>query len=311
MKKPIRNLHYQDIAQILKENDRRIIFEKTNIVPESDDLKAMLEEYVGYPEMMRKSVLGLDIYRYSSFGTFEQTLIPFLFKTFIYKTIQLCKENHAFVFQKYTEKDIDEQFISTGDGGFFIFDTPLHSLLFATNFAMVLRVYNAFHMYPKMRKIIGAINLRYAITYDKIYTFDGNFYGRAIINNARILIKDDLNRCLIDENVHTWFMTNMEGVENLQIITIDDVANIYDFSQNYDKSILEQYPDAVFGKENSRNDGIINSDILKIGTISSKETELSIYNLHLQITQELHNDDDPNQKKMITISLGNLNTSGV
>ena len=49
MKKPIRNLHYQDIAQILKENDRRIIFEKTNIVPESDDLKAMLEENVRYP----------------------------------------------------------------------------------------------------------------------------------------------------------------------------------------------------------------------------------------------------------------------
>ncbi len=311
MKKPIKKLHYKEIESILQKHDRRVVFEKTNIIPDSGELFKNLQEYVGYNMMSRKSVLGIDIYKYSSFGTFEQTLIPFLFNTLFDKTIQLCFENHAFVFQKYSAKEIKDKFISTGDGGFLIFDTPLHSLLFAANFAMVLRVYNAFHMYPRLRKIIGAINLRYAITYDKIYTFDNNFYGRAIINCARILIKDELNRCLIDENVHTWFMTNIEGVENLQVISIEDIINIYDFKKNYKNDILSKKPDEIFGLENSRRYGIINSDILKIGTISSKETELSIYNLHLQISLKLYNDDDPNQKKTITISLGNLNTSGV
>ncbi len=311
MKKPIKKLHYKEIESILQKHDRRVVFEKTNIIPDSGELFKNLQEYVGYNMMSRKSVLGIDIYKYSSFGTFEQTLIPFLFNTLFDKTIQLCFENHAFVFQKYSAKEIKDKFISTGDGGFLIFDTPLHSLLFAANFAMVLRVYNAFHMYPRLRKIIGAINLRYAITYDKIYTFDNNFYGRAIINCARILIKDELNRCLIDENVHTWFMTNIEGVENLQVINIEDIVNIYDFKKNYKSDILNKKPDEIFGLENSRRYGIINSDILKIGTISSKETELSIYNLHLQISLKLYNDDDPNQKKTITISLGNLNTSGV
>ena len=152
--------------------------------------------------------------------------------------------------------------------------------------------------------------MRYAITLDKIYVFENNFYGRGIINCARILSKDDLNRCLIDENVHSWFTINMEGVENLQVITIDDIANIYDF-KNYDRSLLASSNDEIFQHDVTRRYGIINADILKIGKISSKETELSIYNLHLQVTLNLTNDDDPSQKKTITFSLGNLNTSGI
>jgi hypothetical protein len=148
------------------------------------------------------------------------------------------------------------------------------------------------------------------LTYDHIYYFDRNYYGRAIINNARILIKDELNRCLIDEHVHTWFTTNIGGLESLQVLTIDDVANILTFKENYAPEFLEQ-PDVIFGKETSREIGIINSDVLKIGKIKSKETDLTIYNLHIQISIWLTNDDNPSQKKRITISLGNLNTTGI
>jgi hypothetical protein len=183
-------------------------------------------------------------------------------------------------------------------------------LLFASNFAVVLRAYNAYHYYPRLRRIIGGINMRYAITYDKVYTFSNNYYGRAIINNARILIKDDLNRCLIDEHVHSWFTTNLDGVENLQIATLDDIANIYEFSKDYDKSYLEE-GDELFEKEPSRRYGIINSDILKIGNIQSKDTSISVYNLHLQVTIKLVNDDDISQTRLITVSLGNLNTTGI
>lgn len=308
----IKELDYKEINRILKEKDQRVVFNKTNIIPDDSDLLAELEAYVDYENTPFKSVLGLDIYQYSSgYSVFEQALIPFLFRRFMEVAIDQCFVNHRYIFQKYDPKKIREHFISTGDGGFFIFDTPLHSLLFAINFAIVLRVYNAFHFYPKLRSIIGSINLRYAITYDNIYKFGDNYFGRAIINNARILQRDNLNRCLIDQNVNKWFLVNIGGIENLQVITMTDISNIEEFLNDYDCSVLDDYPDEIFGIIEKRTYGIINSDILKIGFIKSKSTELNIYLIHLQVALKLINDDDPEQTKVFTISLGNLNASGI
>jgi len=310
MKSNIKQLDHEEIKKILEAKDKRVVFDKTNIIPDHRHLYRELRSYISYDKITRKSVLGIDMFQYSSYGEFEQTLIPFLFKTMFESTIKLCFENHLFIFQRYSTERIERNFISTGDGGFLLFDNPLQSLLFACNFAVVLRAYNAYHYYPRLRRIIGGINMRYAITYDKVYTFNKNYYGRAIINNARILIKDDLNRCLIDEHVHSWFTTNLDGVENLQIATLDDIANIYEFSKDYDRTYLEK-GDELFEQEPSRKYGIINSDILKIGNIQSKEASISVYNLHLQVTIKLVNDDDSNQTRLITVSLGNLNTTGI
>ncbi|MBN2175576.1 MAG: hypothetical protein JW731_15715 [Bacteroidales bacterium] len=309
-KSTLKQLYLEDIKHILEEKDKRVVFDKTNIIPDHRELYAHLKKYINYERITRKAVLGIDMYQYSSYGEFEQTLIPFLFKTMFDSTIKLCLENHRFIFQKYNAPRINRNFISTGDGGFVLFDNPLQSLLFACNFAVVLRAYNAYHYYPKLRRIIGGINMRYGITYDKVYTFNANYFGRAIINNARILQKDDLNRCLIDEHVHSWFTTNLDGVENLQIVTINEIANIFEFSKSYDAKFLE-YNDEIFEKEPSRKYGIINSDILKVGVIQSKEASISVYNLHLQVTIRLYNDDDPSQTRLITVSLGNLNTTGI
>ena len=310
MKSNLKNIHISEIKKILEQRDKRVLFEKTNIIPDHRSLLKDLKEYVSYDQIKRKAVLGIDMFQYSSYGEFEQTLIPFLFKTMIHSSIKLCLDNHKFIFQKYNHERIERNFISTGDGGFFMFDNPLQAVLFASNFAVVLRVFNAYHYYPRLRRIIGAINMRYAITYDKVYTFDNNYYGRGIINNARILIKDDLNRCLIDEHVHSWFTTNLDGVENLQIVTMNDIANIFEFSKGYNRKFLES-PDEIFEDEPSRKYGIINSDILKVGVIHSKETSISVYNLHMQVTIRLTNDDDPEQSRLITVSLGNLNTTGI
>ena len=309
-KSNIKQLNHNEIKKILNAKDKRVVFDKTNIIPDHRQLYADLKKYIKYDIIKRKSVLGIDMYQYSSLGEFEQTLIPFLFKIMLESTIKLCLENHKFIFQKYTVDRMERNFISTGDGGFLLLDNPLQSLLFAANFAIVLRTFNAYHYYPGLRRIIGSINMRYAITFDKIYTYENNFYGRGIINNARILTKDNLNRCLIDEHVHSWFLTNLDGVENLQIITIDEVSNIYEFSKDYDKKYLEG-GDEIFEDVPSRKYGIINSDILKIGVIQSKESSISVYNLHLQVTIRLTNDDDENQTRLITVSLGNLNTTGI
>jgi hypothetical protein len=312
MSVPIKELSYVEISSILKEKDSRVIFRKTNIIPDDEDLFAELQAYVNDKNIPLKSVLGVDIYQYSTgYSHFEQSLIPFLLRRFMEVAIEQCFANHKYIFQKYDKEKINKHFISTGDGGFFIFDTPLHSLLFAINMAIILRVYNAFHFYPKLRSIIGSINLRYAITYDNIYKFGDNFFGRAIINCARILQRDNLNRCLIDQNVNKWFLVNIGGLENLQVITMTEISNIEEFLDDYDCDILDDYPDEIFGIIEKRTYGIINSDILKIGIIKSKNTELNIYLLHLQVALKLINDDDPEQTKVFTISLGNLNTTGI
>ncbi len=310
MKKQLKTIEHEAIREILLKHDHRVIFEKTNVVPDESAMRAELEESFGLETVSRKSVLGLDIYQYSSYGEFEQMLIPFLFKTMLNTTIDLCIDNHPFIFQNYTREIIEKNFISTGDGGFLIFDTPLHSLLFACNYAVVLRIYNAFHFYPRLRKIIGGISTRYALTYDKIYHYNDNFYGRAIINNARILSRDSLNRCLIDEHVHRWFTVNIDGVENLQVLTIDDVSHIYEFCE-YSTLPLATSSDKIFGREPNRKEGVINSDILKIGKITAKESDINIYNLHLQVSLSLVNNDDETQQKIVTVSLGNLNTTGI
>ncbi len=310
MHKRVKKLDFSRIMDLLKEYDAESVYDEVNIIPESDDLKTELEKYVNTKSFNHKTVLGIDIYRYGMYQHMQQTLVPSLFKILFDKAILLCLENNQFVFQNYTKEDIENAFISTGDGGFVIFDTPLHALLFAINFETLVRTYNAYHLFPKLRNIIGSISLRYAITKDTIYSFEDNFYGSAIIINARILAKDSLNRCLIDQDTYDWFLINIDGIENLQVITIHEIANIYEF-QDYDRKYIRQGENEILNTRISRYSGIINSDISKIGQIAAKDMDLNIYNLHLQVTLKASSTTNRKIKRTITVSLGNLNTAGI
>lgn len=310
MAKRIKRMQFDQILELLKRVDKESIYEKVNKIPQSDDLYKELEAYVNLKSFKRVSVLGIDIYRYGLYKHLEQTMIPALFKILFDKTVRLCLEKNQYVFQHYTKEKIEKAFISTGDGGFLIFETPLHSLFFAINFEMMVRTFNAYHHYPKLRKVIGSISLRYAVTYDTIFHFENNYYGSAIINNARILEKDSLNRCLIDQRTYEWFLTNIDGIENLQTYTIHDIANIYEFTR-YDKKFINSGENDIINTRMSRYTGVINSDILRIGQIHSKEMLMNIFNLHLQVTLYAYADDKKESKRRITVSLGNLNTSGI
>lgn len=303
-------MQYDDILDLLRKVDTESIYEKVTTVPQSGDLYGELEKYVNLKSFRRFSVLGIDIYRYGLYKHLEQTMIPALFKILFDKTIRLCLENNQFVFQNYTKEKIEKSFISTGDGGFLIFETPMHSLFFAINFEMMVRAFNSYHHFPKLRKIIGSISLRYAITYDTIFHFENNYYGSAIINNARILEKDTLNRCLLDQRTYEWFLTNIDGIENLQTYTIYDIANIYEFT-GYDKKYIKEGENDIINTRLSRYTGIINSDILRVGQVHVKETQMNVFNLHLQVTTYAYADDKKDSKRRITVSLGNLNTSGI
>jgi hypothetical protein len=310
VKRSIKKIDFEKIIDILKENDEESVYQKTNLIPDSGTLYETLENYITPQGMVRQSVLGIDIYRYGMFQHLEQTLIPSIFKIFFDKTVKLCLESNEFIFQRHNAEKFKQSFISTGDGGFLILDTPMHAAVFAINFEIVVRAYNSYHLFPKLRNIIGAISLRYAITYDTLFSFDDNFYGSAIINNSRILDKDSLNRCLLDENTYNWFLTNIDGIENLQVYTIQDISNIYHF-QDYDKKMIDEGENEIFGSSYSRYTGIINADILKIGQIQAKEMDLNIYNLHLQVSLDISSDTAISQKRIITVSLGNLNTTGI
>lgn len=310
MKKSIKHIEFKDIQGFLDKYDLETFYGKVDDIPDSSDLKKGLEKYIGIKDIPHKSVLGVDIYQYGSYKDFEQTLIPFLFELLFERAIELCLNSNEYLFQNYTKEKIYDSFISIGDGGFIIFDNPIHSMVFALNFDMVQRSYNSSHIYPKLRNIIGGISNRYAITYDSIYHFENNYYGRAIINNARILSKDHLNRCLIAQKTYDWFLFNVDGIENLQLITLDEIHNTSDF-EDYDSSLIQNGKNVIINNDISRCTGIINADILKIGVIQSKETSLNIYNMHVQATMEISTDKENETKRKITVSLGNLNTSGI
>lgn len=253
------------------------------------------------------TALGIDIYHYSDYPAEQQALIPFVFKLLYEEAVRLCVAQDQYVFQGHIGKrGLEEYFISTGDGGFQIFETPIHAIVFAINFAVMLRAYNAFKFHPQLRDFVGEINLRYAITTDTLFRFDRNFYGTAIINNARILGKDSLNRLLIDENTHNWFMININGVENLQTLELADLAMLGDFAR-YDRAYMKApHENGTFVKKYCE---VTAADILKIGTILAKNTKLSIYNLHIQSKQLV--DTRAKKPRYMTISLGNLNISGI
>ncbi|MFH2096170.1 MAG: hypothetical protein ABIJ16_10730, partial [Bacteroidota bacterium] len=164
MEKKITRIEFDEIAKILAKYDQESFYHKMNVIPDDSDLREELQNHIDVSHFTGKSVLGIDIYRYSSYQHFEQTLIPFLFKILFRTAIRYCMDYNSYIFQKNKKQDFENAFLSTGDGGYLIVDTPLHALLFAINFEIAVRSYNSYHLYPKLRKIIGEISLRYAIT---------------------------------------------------------------------------------------------------------------------------------------------------
>ena len=49
------------------------------------------------------SVLGIDIYKYSSFKPLPQTLVPILFRILYEETLDSCMESFAFIFQQFNQ----------------------------------------------------------------------------------------------------------------------------------------------------------------------------------------------------------------
>ena len=303
----VSKLKYEELKKAVNKFDTANINTSFSSIPVESDLEEYLNEKIHPESFSNKSILGMDIFQYSQYELKKQTLIPFLFKLIQDAVYKNCLESNAYLYQKYSSKEkLEKDFIHTGDGGFQILDTPLHAIILAINYEMFLRYYNSYHFYPKLRKAIGPISLRYTISSGTIFQFDDNYFGPGIINCARMLSKDSLNRCLMDQNTNDWFMHNMMGVENLQFISIDDIATYPQFAL-YDKNLSNDYEMVFPHKKDFSFQKVISTDVQRIGEIKAKNTTLNIYNLHLQFLGSIREVKD----KPIVVTLGNLNLSGI
>ena len=67
MKKPLKSLEFDKILELLHEYDTESIYEKVNIIPESEDLYEKISTYIDTKSFTKRGVLGIDIYRYGMF----------------------------------------------------------------------------------------------------------------------------------------------------------------------------------------------------------------------------------------------------
>lgn len=279
--------------------------ELMDILNNKEDIKKLYKDK--FKDVKNSAVLGIDLYRYSSMKEKERNLVPFVAHILRDTAMKYCIDVENSIFQGIDKEEyFKNHFINTGDGGYFIFETPLHAFVFAIYFETIVRLFNSYKLYPELRQALKqrAI-LRYAMTYDKVYRYENSSYGSAIIANARILSKDKLDRFLIDENVYDWFLEKAGGIDNLPALTIEDICKIPGFEKYKNLELTGNSHLALFSP--GSNSSLKNVYVQKIGEIKAKTDEISVYNLYIQAFTNLGQYDNVK----LTVSLGNLNVSGI
>ncbi len=299
----------EEITELLKKFDSEEHFQEF-IAKRHENIKEFetaLKDFFGQERSQDCAILGIDIYKYSKYDADKQNYIPFLFKFLYKKSIKDCLATQRYLFQNYTESGVLENLISLGDGGFQIFQTPLHCLIFALYFEASLRAYNSYSYFPKLRNFIGEITVRYAISYDKIFKFENNYFGPAIINTARIISKDKLNRFLLDQNTYEWFLAKTNGIESLRIISLERLSQVSDFVSYEWNKIRDK--NIIFLDKN-KSSSFVSINISKLRPVEAKESMFDVYSLHIQVELTFCDTNQINNKPMV-VTLGNLNTEGI
>lgn len=281
--------------------------------PRFEQLKLAFSDYAETLSADSYCVLGIDILGYSQLDFKKQAYIPVLFDLLLKETIRQALESEYLVFNKYKETSIRERFIPTGDGGFFLLESPFEGLLFALNFAAMLHLYNSHSFYPGIRYALDSVRVRYCLTFDKVYKYERNYYGPAIINNHRIMSRDKLDRCLLDANTQEWFLEKINGIESLRVFTLQDIINKLSYQvvklpegKNYYQSaiIVKDFRDGIVPS-------ILNLATQKIGTVKAKQQSLDVYNLFMQLAKSYSDESNPILRDNYVINFGNLNTAGL
>ena len=296
---------YEELLEELNSVDVQDYLDNSDI-EKDDKIEKLVIDNIEYREL---SILGYDIYEYSQYELSKQSLIPFVFELLYKKIIPLILQSTDNLFE---ESDFSNNLISTGDGGFFIFQNPLQCVVFNTIFFGLLHAFNSYTFYPKLRDYIGPLTIRSCITTDKVYHYENNYFGPAIITNARIISKDKLNRFLIDENTYQWFLKKLSGIENIPEITYEDICNAKVVKNTTAPSIFFYKEENLLKTmHNRRASKFKNCHIQKIGTITAKKNVMSVYNVELQAHMYYSDDKNIFLGKPFTITVGNLNCTGI
>lgn len=319
-----------EINNLLKKDFFKVEMDKSTEKSFFDDIKELFGK-----KKETKAVLGLDIYKYSKYEGEKQDLIPVILKKILAKSYEYYAKYEPTSNQRNSSLKTD--FIDTGDGGYWFFENPLDALLFSMYVNAFIHLYNSFIIFPTIRKHVGMLTVRFAITYDEVYKIDNTSYGKAIINNARIMSKDKLNRLLIDNNTYEWFLKEINGVENLlniRAFVISKNNRIHDLQENnivineqknefierFKKSFFLSFGEERLKKEENNSstifDVIFNVICQKLESITVKNEDFNVHNLFIQYCLILNNDEEGMKSEkyyneFITMSLGNLNTNGI
>lgn len=291
---------------MIKTEDIENIFDDIN---QDDDLSEIEKKMVDLfkNSVDKKAVLGMDIVGYSKYNLEKQILIPYIFHELYNQTCSHVLNAEPFFFKNLEKnEDFKNNFIDSGDGGFQFFDNPLQALIFTIYFQLNLKKFNTYKINYKLRHFVNKVNLRFTITFDDFYKIENNFYGTSIINCARILSKDSLDRFLIDENTYDWFDYHLNGIENLMNLDISDLSKIEifkDYNKNSETTIIADRKQNFFP--------FISSDVQKIGNIQSKNSTISVYNYHAQVMLHSGNHLEGGLFSKFTCTIGNLNLSGI
>jgi hypothetical protein len=307
------NIDYQKLKETMYSLDKEEYFQNPEEYIENnkkvyfDSIKKLYDE-----NAETRAVIGFDIYKYSQYTEIPQFLIPFLLKNLLEKTVENINKYESFLFQgKFSLDKLN--YIDTGDGGYVIFETPIHALTFAIHMSIALRQFNSYLLLPITRDLIKELNVRFSLTYDKVFLLNNNIYGAGIINNSRILSKDKLNRFIIDDNTNEWFLKNMNGIDMIRIVSYSYLSRI-DILKKYIVPGITEDKYGVFSKHYSNGYllyGIDICNIQKIGIIHVKKLEISIYNIYIQGVLAITSDHNNEESEPISLTLGNLNSEGL
>lgn len=108
----------------------------------------MLYDLIGSVTAESRSIVGIDIYKYSSFEFYKQSLIPFIFEMLYRETTNNCMKNEPWLFQHLSFDKFISAFIPTGDGGFQELRSPLHAIIFIIHFEANLYTHGGSNLYP-------------------------------------------------------------------------------------------------------------------------------------------------------------------
>lgn len=253
-------------------------------------------------DSLDRTVLGIDIYHYSKYPTEAQDLIPYCFQKIYDETLSHISQVETVFFDREFVSSMPSNMIGTGDGCFQILETPLQAVIFAIYFQANLSRLNTGDWIHMVSHLVPNISLRYSITLDRVFSYNGNWFGPAIINNARLLAADRLNRTLLSQNAYDWFSRYTNGVETLQRMTLRELGRIQITRlRNGGRSLL-------IPLEDERANLIKTVNVLKISDVTVKGDVNSVYSLHLQVHMT---QDDPAYIGKYVVTIGNLNTQGL